>query len=915
MATKILLAADEISCLLSSADLLRDAGYLVEICTEGPRFLQMARDCAPDLGILCASLPMWDVFSLGRQAKADPSLSHVPLLVIAKSWNTVAQETSPGRESPGDAFMVAPFGAQELVAHVHSLEQISATRRALQRWEDELAALRKMSKAIAGVAGLEEMLDAVLATAIPVLESDAGIVFLEDAEGESLSVALHRGITGGLARLLDSLPVEALMLDTLHQMNGSRTIRVADLEAHVLKPALVNEGFSMVAAAPLLALAHRLGLLAVASRRRQELSPRELDLLTAISQQAGLALESAKLYDALQQERDLATMMLDTMSEGLLLEDAQGLVTFANPATCRMLGLQSEDIQGRPVMDLFHGLERDKVRARMAERVHGRSNRFESVLVGRDRQLVPVLINETALFQDGERQGTLTVFTDIAALREAERATRESEERYRVLAEESPFGILIVQGTKVLYRNRRAEAWWDGGCEIEEAFPFVRPEDRAWVLDWVSQQLAGKERGPAEIQFEVPGPGEARWFVLRGSPIQYASRSACLITALDITEQKRAEQAMLRAERLRALGQMAGGIAHNFNNILASIQGYLDLAVEDREDQQALGEHLEHIKLGTTDAAQAVRRLQTLYRVFEDTSDFLPLELSAIIDDAIDLTRPRWRDEPQRDGVTIQVTTDYQARAFVAGNASELREVITNLILNAVDAMPEGGTLSISARDEGDAIVLRVADNGTGMSQEALAKVWEPFFTTKGATGSGLGLAISRRAIRRHGGEITVQSAPGVGTTFAIRLPASETKPAPPSLVAGRDVPTGCNILVVDDEPTVAALLQRMLVRQGQEVTAVMSGQEALDALEQKSFSMVITDLGMPNVSGAAVARRARQLYPEMPVVLATGWSDTITPERMAEMGVEHLLPKPFTYDQLRTILAEQLHAPGSGAH
>ena len=171
MATRILLAADEVSCLLNSAGLLGEAGYKVEICNEGSRFLEMARDCAPDLGILCASLPMWDAFSLGRQAKADPTLAHIPLLIIAKAWDRIARETSPERARPADAFMVFPFVAQEMVAQVGSLAQLGTTRRALQEQEDELAALRQMSIAIAGVAGLEEMLDEVLAAMIPVLDS------------------------------------------------------------------------------------------------------------------------------------------------------------------------------------------------------------------------------------------------------------------------------------------------------------------------------------------------------------------------------------------------------------------------------------------------------------------------------------------------------------------------------------------------------------------------------------------------------------------------------------------------------------------------------------------------------------------------------------------------------------------------
>ena len=907
MKGKVLLAADEVGCLFNVATLLREEGYQVEICNEGPRFLQAIQDCEPDLGVLCATLPLWDAFALGREAKSDPATAALPLLLITRSWSQVAQETLPDDAPAADIHMVYPFDAAEFLAHIRALQQLGDTRRALQRRENELSALRQVSKAVAGIAKLEDILQAALVTVNQALGLESGAVYLVRENQATLEMILSMGIPGGLAKLLSSLPAKLLISNRMQRENHAEACLVTGLRQSMIKPALINEGYKLVAGVPLMSKGQLRGMLAIGSREIESLPERHLELLTAIGHQVGLALESAQLYDALQQERDFATMLLDTMAEGLLVQDLEGRITFANPAASRMLDMANWELVGRKLLELLPSEERARIDAEIEGCIHGTARVFETTLRAQTGRLIPVLANATPLFEGNECRGILAVLMDIAALREAECASRESEERYRVLAEESPFGILIVQGNQVLYRNRRAEDWWNGGADLDQAFSRVNDRDRAWLRDWVARQMDDQDPSPIQLSMNDPQTGEQRWFVLRASPIHYSSRQARLITAIDVTEQKLAEQALLRAERLRALGQMSGGIAHNFNNILVSIQGHLDLAARDRENPQALAEYLERIRLGTQDAAQAVRRLQSLYRVLEDTSDFVPVDLSRIAQDAIELTQPRWRDERQRDGVTIQVVTDFQAQSAVGGNPSELREVTTNLILNAIDAMPRGGVLAISTRDQGDMVELQVRDTGVGISPQRLSKIWEPFYTSKGATGSGLGLSISQRAIERHGGRISAQSVLGEGSVFTILLPTSAVKPVPAPAVVQRDVPEGYHILVVDDEPTVVQLLQRILVREGQQVTTVMSGREALSVLEDHPFSMVITDLGMPDISGAMVAQRARELYPDMPVVLATGWGDTLTPEQLAEMGIQHLLPKPFTYDQVRQLLAERL--------
>jgi len=311
---------------------------------------------------------------------------------------------------------------------------------------------------------------------------------------------------------------------------------------------------------------------------------------------------------------------------------------------------------------------------------------------------------------------------------------------------------------------------------------------------------------------------------------------------------------------------------------------------------------IEHVLAGASDAAEAIRRLQSLYRQSDDTSDFGPLHLDGLVSEALALTQPQWKDQPQARGVTIDVVRDLLPTAPVLGNASELRRVLVNLIVNAVDAMPNGGRLTLcTGQDEGWCYV-RVSDTGSGIPPEQAEHIFEPFFTTKGGQGSGLGLTVSQNIVERHGGTITVNDGAGRGAAFTVRLPA---RPEPASVDEApqtRDavpIDRSLRVLVVDDEISVRLLLSRLLLRDGHIVREALGGREALDLLRTYAFDLLITDLGMPEVSGHLVIQCARETQPSMPIILSTGWGETISPDQLKALGATALLTKPFTYDDL----------------
>ncbi len=396
---------------------------------------------------------------------------------------------------------------------------------------------------------------------------------------------------------------------------------------------------------------------------------------------------------------------------------------------------------------------------------------------------------------------------------------------------------------------------------------------------------------------------------------------------------QQAQGELVRAEKLRALGQMAAGIAHDLNNMLAAILGQAELLrLRLAVPQEALAA-LEMLEKAATDGAHIVRRLQGFARQ-QPVSRLAPCDLAIVVQEAIEFTRPRWRDEPQRRGVTIEVRTGLSAGGLppILGHAPEIREVLINLILNAVDAMPIGGQLTISARQvagqpgdlttwqsvhlsaqvpgrpvagslQQEFVELQVTDTGIGMPDEVRQRIFEPFFTTKGVQGTGLGLSVVYGIMERHGGHIAVASIPGQGTSFTLRfLVASDEaiaapKATPPRLPARR-------LLLIDDDPAVRQTVASLLRSAGHTVLEAEGGLAGLARLAEGPVDVVLTDLGMPEMTGWDVARAVRSREPKLPVVLLTGWGDTLRVSGEERRLVAEIVSKPFRLEEIQTIIS-----------
>ncbi|MBV8855876.1 MAG: response regulator [Acidobacteria bacterium] len=386
-----------------------------------------------------------------------------------------------------------------------------------------------------------------------------------------------------------------------------------------------------------------------------------------------------------------------------------------------------------------------------------------------------------------------------------------------------------------------------------------------------------------------------------------------------ISEQERIREQYAQIEKLSALGELASGVAHDFNNTLAGILGRAQLLL-GAKDPERIEAGLKLIIKTAKDGAKTIKRIQDFARQRRD-HDFQPVDVDQLLLDVREITRPRWKSRAESEGVHISLELQLGSdEARVMGDESELREVLVNLVFNAVDAMPQGGTLTLSTREAAGQVEIAVADTGTGMAEEVRSRVFDPFFTTKGKAGMGLGLAVSYGIIRRHEGGIEAESEVGKGTTFRVRLPAAgaaapqEPAAEAPAIALVPQRPGATRILVVDDEENVRELLADILESEGYHVELASSGREALEKFgDGSAFDALFTDLGMQGMSGWELAHAVRELDEKIPVAVVTGWGEAVGSSERQAARVDWVIAKPFDTAQILAIAREVARRGESG--
>ncbi len=594
---------------------------------------------------------------------------------------------------------------------------------------------------------------------------------------------------------------------------------------------------------------------------------------------------------------------LDSLPDGFFLFDAERRLTRVNPAGAELEISAGATLEGRLCCEMFWRVAEAKecvvdralrsgetVEVEMPAGMHG----------DRPTLLIVIPLRETAQSPAGS---AVVIARDVSQLRRAEREVLEHKSFMASLADLAPDEIYTLDlNGRFTWMNERARASSDlipTGLLGRQLSEIVAAESRESVADNLARTFAG-EATQCEVQV-IRADATVRYVEAHTSPLwKDGNVSGALVFLRDMTERKRAQERMAQSDKLRAVGELAAGVAHNLNNALTVIQGRAQLLMMRTEDESTK-KSLEVITRAVADGSQTLRRILDFAR--RDTAqDFAPVDLAELISSSVEIARPKWQNRSATRTGSINVTIENQGAVYVLGESAELREVVLNMIFNAVDAMPDGGTIETGTRGELDTACFWVADTGCGMPPDVVARIYEPFYTTKGERGTGLGLAASHGIIARHGGRIMVVSEEGLGTRFEVRLPLYEKS----TLARKREEDAAAalpvqvkraRVLIVEDEERVRAVMRDTFETAGHDVTEAATGSQAIAYLEEakeEKFDLVVSDLGLPEISGLHVARWVKEHSPETFFILVTGWPEMVTPEDYEKGRLDVVIKKPF---------------------
>jgi PAS domain S-box-containing protein len=675
----------------------------------------------------------------------------------------------------------------------------------------------------------------------------------------------------------------------------------------------------------------RLALTAVMRSGPRAWYEEEAEVMRAAANQLFTAIERAELFEQVSRGKFEWEATFDALTDGVFIFDQHGLLRRVNEAAAAFEGVPVREMIGRRCCTLLQGIEGDGCRVAQVVK-SGRPVTFELVP---ERLSRPVLVtiapladgygaHESSAGEDSSGEdssgedahlhtgarcagGAVCIVRDLSELRAAEAAAREQRSFLIKLIEHANDAIFAFspEGKFIWFNEQLATL---SGCSRDELMAsdyrrFLPPEDKKTAVDRFARALEGQAQ-----TFEMQGlkkDGEARMLLITYTPIYDEGRvTSVLAIARDVTEERLARERAAQADKLRALGQLASGVAHNFNNILAAILGHAQLIRRDSKDERTI-KRLDIIEHAALDGAQTVKRIQG-FGLQQDASVCEAIDINQLVQDSTNLTQARWREEAQARGLYYEVETELQPLPVIQGAASELREVFVNIILNALDAMPQGGRLRITTQLKGSTVRVNFIDSGIGMSREVRNHIFEPFFTTKGVAGMGLGLAVSYSIIERHGGTIEARSNLGRGSTFTISLPVAGA----PTQKDARDRAAevgAANVLIIDDDERVREAMAGMLSSAGHQTDQAASGREGLAIMERGQFNLVFTDLSMPEMDGWAVAGEIRRRWPKVKIVLITGYAlppDLLTHQREL---IDEIIYKPIRFDDISATLHEVL--------
>ncbi|MDI6807609.1 MAG: GAF domain-containing protein [Candidatus Eisenbacteria bacterium] len=710
----------------------------------------------------------------------------------------------------------------------------------------ELEALYRTSKTVASTIQFETLLDLVTEEAKELGEARKSALFLLEEEKAELVLERSTGFSERSKRKLRYRVGEGIIGKVVLTGEGEIFSDIKKLPREE-REFFENEGIESLLCVPIRSRGKALGALLVGRESRERaFSESELKLLAALGDQVSVALQNAMYYSRAQKSAEELSALLETSAAVLSTSDTKSLLSLLAAKASELLSAQNCTI-------FLLNQEMD--------------------------QLTPIVA--VGPESDAIMKITLKVGEGITGW---------------------------VAKTGIPQRVNHAEI--DPRSKI---VPGTDPEPESLL----SAPLSVKGRVVGVMTLGRTGDREFTEDNLRFL-INISNQAAMSIEKSRLIENlihsfetlKTTQEQLIGSERLKALGEMAAGVAHDFNNVLGSILARVQL-LKTKTNDETLTKGLQLVEKAAIDGAETIRRIQNFTRTRTD-EDFTCVDINEVIRDSIEMTRSRWRDAQTLSGKTISVAAELGSVPKTAGNPSELREVLTNIVMNAVDAMPEGGKITVRSCADDLRIHVSVSDTGKGMPKEVQSRIFEPFFTTKGVKGNGLGLSVSYGIIARHKGKIEVETEEGKGTTFRIELPIVEGVSQKVEDTADVQQAPGLRALVVDDEEQIRDVLRDIVVSFGHTVDVAQSGSEALALIGRKDYEIVLTDLGMPGMSGWELTREIKNLKPETIVILVTGWAVRLDVEKTRASKVDLVMNKPFQVNDVREILAKAANLPGS---
>ncbi|MFP4474327.1 MAG: PAS domain S-box protein [Desulfatibacillaceae bacterium] len=650
--------------------------------------------------------------------------------------------------------------------------------------------------------------------------------------------------------------------------------------------------------------------------------------LTEANRQLASEIEDRRLaQEALAESEQKYRNLVELAQDGIVIV-SRGSVAYANPGLCSMLGKGADRIVGRDFHSLLHPGDQgaDGRQTRLHDAGFGTLPIWDCRMMAQDGSVVDVECSVGAITYDG-CVADLIVVRDVTERKKVQAALRESEEKFRLISEQSLMAIAIFQGNRVRYANEAFAHM--AGWPVEEVISWgpgawtclIHPEDQEIVDKARREQLA--EQGAAGYSHRVLSrDGRELHVEVHLKEITYEGKTAELATLIDITDRKRAEAEKSRLEaqlslarRMEAIGTLAGGIAHDFNNILTPVIVRTEIAMLDAGNEETVREHLAEVLKAAKRARDLVGQIIAFGRQSEQGRSAVGLD--SVVEEALGLIR-----SSLPPSIEIQSNLD-AADGVILANPTQIHQVVMNLCANAGDSMAvSGGVLSVStkevflkrpiARDvpAGKWVRLTVEDTGHGMSPAVMERIFDPFFTTKGwSKGTGMGLSMVQGIVLGSGGAITVSSEPGAGARFDVYLPPRKG-PVPAVRKSPGKMPEGTErILLVDDEQGMVDVVDTMLTRLGYTVTGMTRPREALRVfqLDPQGFDLVITDQTMPGMTGLEMAGEMLLSRPDLPVILCTGYTENVTEKAVKDAGIAEFVKKPIVMGEISHTLRKLL--------